>query len=245
MNKNTVIFDLLVKSPSLSENNQMNIVKYKTLISHLPVRQQCFTTKRSTWLKAEREINWLSDLNFKVFDNKDSISISRQDIFNTQGSIRELIIKTIYWGYTGGMRGNHFVNILKNIQKLEVIFSDLVNKFNRTSDDFKDLTKTLKGISGLGLSTYSKILYFLEINFDDNPSLILDQRLIDIFAGEIYFEYSTLKRITYNNGEKMYLEYLEVSNRLSTELQTNGENIEQFLFLFGNNLQSAPCLLHG
>ena len=32
------------------------------------------------------------------------------DIFETT-DLRELIIKTIYWGYTGGMRGNHFVNI--------------------------------------------------------------------------------------------------------------------------------------
>ncbi len=97
----------------------MDIDNYRILISNLPVRQQCFTTKRTTWVKAEKEIDWLKDLNNKLFDNKDTLNISRQDIFNTKKSIRELILKTIYWGYTSGMRGNHFVNILKNISTIE------------------------------------------------------------------------------------------------------------------------------
>ena len=78
----------------------MNMDRYKTLISNLPVRQQSFTTKRATWRKAEREIDWLENLNDKLFVDKDTLSISRQDIFDTV-EIRELILKTIYWGYTG------------------------------------------------------------------------------------------------------------------------------------------------
>jgi len=216
----------------------MDIDNYKILISNLPVRQQSFTTKRITWKNAEKEINWLSVLNDKLFDNQETLNISRQDIFNSNSSTRELILKTIYWGYTSGMRGNHFVNILQNIQTLEMTFSDLKSKNSLTSSDFNNLTKTVKDIPGLGLSTYSKLLYFLNIKFNGNPCLILDQRLIDVFASKTYSNFSSLSGITYNKAEKeYYLNFLEKVNQKSLELGTQGENIEQFLFMFGNNLK--------
>lgn len=215
----------------------MNINSYKTLISELPVQQQSFTTKRSTWRKAEKEIDWLTDSNNKLFDNKETLNISRQDIFDSSGTARELILKTIYWGYTAGMRGNHFVNILKNIQILETTFVDLKNKSNPTSSDFIDLTKVIKNISGIHLSTYSKLLYFFDIKFNEAPCLILDQRLIDVFNSGFYYEYSSLGKINNYNKEAKYLTYLDLTHQLATTLHTKGENIEQFLFIFGANLK--------
>ena len=197
----------------------MNITAFKTLISNLPVRQQSFTTKRTTWEKAENQIEWLKKLNDNLFGDKKNLAISRQDIFETT-DLRELIIKTIYWGYTGGMRGNHFVNILKHIDLLEDTFSKLRQKQNPTSSHFSELSQTFKNISGLGLSTYSKLLYFLQINFNDNPCLILDQRLIDVFATETYSEFNSINRIRYDNAEKKYLEFLQLTNEVSKKLGT-------------------------
>lgn len=215
----------------------MELDYYKTLVSKLPVRQQSFTTKRTTWEKAENQIEWLRKLNNNLFDNKKTLEISRQDIFETT-DLRELIIKTIYWGYTSGMRGNHFVNILKHIDLLENIFGNLKQIQNPTSNDFNKLSQAFKDISGLGLSTYSKLLYFLQINFNNNPCLILDQRLIDVFAAETYSEFNSIKKIRYDNAEKKYLDFLQLTNELSEKLKTEGENIEQFLFIFGKNLKS-------
>ena len=62
----------------------MNIDNYKILIKNLPVRQQCFTTKRTTWNKAENEVGWLKTLNDKLFGDSGTLTISRQDIFNTK-----------------------------------------------------------------------------------------------------------------------------------------------------------------
>ena len=45
----------------------MKITTFKTLISNLPVRQQCFTTKRTTWEKAENQIEWLKEFNDDLF----------------------------------------------------------------------------------------------------------------------------------------------------------------------------------
>lgn len=215
----------------------MNIDNYKILISNLPVRQQSFSTKRTTWQKAEKEIKWLYDLNDKLFENHKTLNISRQDLLNMTNSTRELILKTIYWGYPAGMRGNHFVNILQHIELLETTLNDLKSNVNSTSNNFRELTKTLKGISGLGLSTYSKLLYFFNIKFNNNPCLILDQRLIDVFASKFYYDFPSLEKINYDNAEAHYLDFLENMNNLSIALQTQGEKIEQFLFMFGNNLK--------
>ncbi len=215
----------------------MNIDNYKILISNLPVRQQGFTTKRKTWTKAEGEIQWLKNLNDKLFSDNKTLTISRQDIFQTN-EVREAIIKTIYWGYTAGMRGNHFVNILKHIETIEKVLLTLKEKSKPTTNDFFDLTLTFKNVAGLGLSTYSKLLYFSKISFNDNPCLILDQRLIDVFASNIYSNFKQLNKINYNNAEKKYLDFLQLSRQLAYELETQGENIELFLFIFGNNLKT-------
>lgn len=215
----------------------MNIDRYKILISNLPVRQQCFTTKRTTWLKAENEISWLKQLNDNLFGDESTLTISRQDIFETTEP-REIIIKTIYWGYTAGMRGNHFVNILKDIDTIESTLLSLRQKSNPTTTDFNSLIKTFKKVTGLGLSTYSKLLYFFKITFNDNPCLILDQRLINVFTSKLYANFQQLNNICYDNAEKKYLDFLNLTRQLANDIETEGENIELFLFTFGNNLKA-------
>ena len=217
----------------------MNLDNYKVLISCLPVRQQSFSTKRSTWKSAEEKTDWLAIANTKLFGNQNEISISRQDIFDSNSSTREMILKTIYWGYTGGMRGNHFVNIMGKIQLLENTLQQYTAKSSLSGKDFEELIKIFKDITGLGLSTYSKLLYFQGIRFNENPCLILDQRLIDVFASKFYSDFKILEGISDYNKEKNYLNYLETMNKLSQELNTQGENIEQFLFVFGNNLKHS------
>lgn len=214
----------------------MSLDIYKTLIASLPVRQQSFTTKRSTWLKAEKEISWLKGLNDTIFDSKSNLTISREDIFGTE-NLRELILKTIYWGYTPGMRGNHFVNILKKIEKIESALNTLRLSKQPTNAEFEELSVHLKEIDGLGLSTFSKILYFLGIEFNGNPCLILDQRLIDVFSSKIYPEFAKMTGIRYGSAEKKYIDFLEMMNQQAKKLETKGENIEQFLYLFGKNLK--------
>ena len=143
----------------------MKIANYKTLISSLPVRQQSFTTKRMTWLKAEMEVDWLAAINDYIFNNKKSINISKQDIFNGSHLVRESILRTIYWGYTRGMRGNHFIHILNKIHHLENVLTDLKNTVSPNSYDYSISIKELRNILGLGLSTYTKLLYFFDIKF--------------------------------------------------------------------------------
>jgi hypothetical protein len=211
----------------------MRIDKFKVLISNLPVRQQSFTTKRTTWKTAEDEIHWLGAFNDKLFDNKETLNISRQDIFTSNNSIRETILKTIYWGYTAGMRGKHFVEILKKIESLEKALEKLICLNESTKENFNHFKEAMKGIPGIGLSTYSKLLYFFNIKFDGNPCLILDQRLIDVINSKFYEDFIPLGKITDSKKEEAYLPFLKLTNEISKELNTNGDNVEQFLFIFG------------
>jgi hypothetical protein len=215
----------------------MRLNSYSNLINSLPVKEQSFETKRRTWLNAEERVGWLRDYNNSLFNTHDSIIISREDIFRTS-EIRDTIIKTIYWGYPRGMRGNHFILIMNQIDSLERTLDSLVGINTLTKTDFIDLTEVLGRINGLGLSTYTKLLYFLMIKFENQACLILDQRLIDLFASRKFVEFESLKHIRYTNAQYNYLDYLTIMHASAVELNVSGENIEQFLFLFGKNLKT-------
>jgi len=216
----------------------MLLDNYQPLLQSLPVLQQSFTTKRSTWETAEKSIVWLGELNDKLFQQRATLELSRQDIFSHSGSTSELIVKTIYWGYPNGMRGNHFVNILKNIEVLTDTLDSMKSKSSLDESEYESLVKSFDSVPGLGMSTFSKVLYFMKIRFNGNPSLILDLRLIDVFRSNVFADFNELKSIRYDNTRKHYLNYIRIMNELANRLGTSGECIEQFLFIFGNNLKA-------
>jgi hypothetical protein len=134
------------------------------------------------------------------------------------------------------MRGNHFNDILQNIQTLENALNEIRNIPTPTTTDFNKLANSFAGIRGLGLSTYSKLLYFSGIKFNGHACLILDKRLIDIFSNELFDDFAALRQI-HDSPTNYYIRYIETTNQIADRLQTRGENIEQFLFIFGNNLR--------
>lgn len=214
----------------------MNIFHFNNLIANLPVRQQCFTTRRGTWQNFENQTPWLMAINERLFEENISVNISRNDIFNTE-NVREKIIKTIYWGYPRGMRGNNFRNIVNQIDIIQAAVIGALENHNRTAQDFFQLTNVFGQIQGIGLSTYSKLLYFFDIRFNNLPSLILDQRLIDVFNRNIFENFQNLNNINYANAETHYMNYLNTLNAISENMGCQEENIEQFLFMFGNNIK--------
>ncbi|SEJ75203.1 hypothetical protein SAMN05216327_11892 [Dyadobacter sp. SG02] len=217
----------------------MKIQDYSGLIRNLPVRQQSFTTKRSTWGKAESQIPWLAELNNKIFENRIAVTISRQDVFATD-DVRELIVKTIYWGYPRGMRGNHVVNIFNAMKEIETEFTlALARETNQSIDssNFASLLELFESIEGLGISTLTKLLYFNDVTFDGHRCLILDSRIIKVLQEAKFNEFHSLRHIRYGKGVLLYTQYLQVMSAVSRDLDVNCEGLEQFLFLFGGNLK--------
>ena len=66
--------------------------------------------------------------------------------------------------------------------------------------------------------------------------MILDERIIRIFNNNVFIEFVNLSPISNYQFHNYYIKYLESLNNLSLQMNTNEENIEQFLFIFGNNL---------
>lgn len=212
-----------------------SINNYIHIIQSLPVAQQAFTIKASNWQKNLLIIHFQ-----EIFKGSESICLSRNDVHNTN-NIELFILKTILWGYPKGMRGKNFENIYKNLKAL----SEILNVPNRTflkKDNLSELQCKLHKIDGLGLSTYSKLLYFRDFIFDGVPALILDERLIRVFKNKVFKEFEPLSQISQYNSVKMYGAYLQIMSELSEQYKVSGEQIEQFLFIFGNHLKTTDSL---
>lgn len=165
-----------------------------------------------------------------------TVEISRGDLFGMVGQedFRDTIFSIILWGYPRNMRGNSFEMVLKNIEKLK----ELIN--GRTCFEDKDFIEIRKQLNktGIGLSTLSKILYFFEIQFSGVRSLILDSRIIDVLQNEKFDELKELREITEFSKDRYYIRYIKIMGELSNKYECEIDQLELFLFLFGNNLKT-------
>jgi hypothetical protein len=214
----------------------ININQFQSLIQSLPTRRQCFSIRRANFQNVENAFPWVIAMNNGLFLNQGVIQLSRNDLFNHGNIDREKILKIIYWGYPRGMRGNHLTNILNNVDQIVEELNRLYLINNLNLNDYISFHQWSVGITGLGSSTYTKLLYFCNIYFNSNHSMILDERIIRNFNNNVFIEFANLSPITNYQFHNYYIEYLETLNNLSLQMNTNEENIEQFLFIFGNNL---------
>lgn len=88
----------------------------------------------------------------------------------------------------------------------------------------------------MGLSTLTKILYFFRFTIEGKQCLILDSRIIDVINSRFFPELIDLHEITAQNKTKKYLAYL-MMEELSKSYKFKTDQLELFLFLFGNNLK--------
>lgn len=208
----------------------ISIKKYIGVINVLPVGEQAFTIKANNWKSL------ISKKHFhELFENETSICLSRQDIHNTN-NLELFILKTILWGYPSGMRGKNFNSIYQQIDGLSRILN-VPKKESMTKGNLLLLQDQFNHIKGLGLSTYSKFLYFKNFIFDGFSALILDERIIRIFNNEIFSEFGALNNISHYNSGKIYYNYIQIMSEISKEMETSPAKLEQFLFIFGNHLK--------
>jgi hypothetical protein len=211
--------------------------RFKNLIASMPVNEQAFTSKRETWEKYVEDFPALTDMISSVFGHRSSVEISRQDLFELAEKlrIRDFIFSTILWGYPAGMRGNHFPNILKNLNKIEEALNTCTK--NKNIRNWRNHYLSVIAIDGLGLSTYTKFLYFLKMRIENYPALILDLRLIDVFRKGVFHEFRELRGIRYDNAPALYPSYLQLIETTSIKYDLVPDNVEMFLFEFGGNLK--------
>ncbi|MFM2339106.1 MAG: hypothetical protein RL115_2299, partial [Bacteroidota bacterium] len=193
-----------------------------------------FTAKKITWDKENYKENKHFKLFLKDHFKSETLQISRQDCFNSNNNFYELLFKTILWGYPQGMRGNSFQTILTNLQTIKKNFeTHTKGKNSILFHDFENLEKSLRK-TGIGLSTLTKLLYFIDIYIDNFKAVIFDSRIIEVLQNSKFEE---LKHLA--DSKKNTISFYNFSVAL-TELfnfDCKNEQIEHFLFAFGLNLK--------
>lgn len=215
------------------ESMELHLSDFTVLIKHLPFEQQAFTTSKGTWKKYNNNKTFGKFYN-ELFENE-TIEVSRGDIFKiAQRDFNSTIFSIIFWGYPRNMRGNLFGQLLKNLEKLK---DSIHGKTHLTEEDFLKLKSSLKG-TGLGLSTLTKFLYFFNVEFDGCRSLILDSRIISVLQERRFSELSELTEITEFKKDNYYIPYIRLMNKLAKQNGYSVDQLELFLFMFGNNLKA-------
>ncbi|WP_028122954.1 8-oxoguanine DNA glycosylase OGG fold protein [Epilithonimonas tenax] len=216
----------------------MNIETFSDLIKFLPTEMSSFRIKKSNWNVAS-QMKIIND----IFEENEFKKISRSEIRAERKNLNIFVIKTLMWGYPTKGRGNNIENLLddENFSKLQTL---LHKYYNIKTIPYNLLVSDLKyyKIKGLGISTLSKFLYFLDIKIDGYKCVILDDKLIDIINNSNFKEVQPLKGITREFALKQsknklnYVNFLETINNISLKLNVEPENVEMFLFFFGKSL---------
>jgi hypothetical protein len=219
--------------------------RYRELINRLRVDQQTSISSIDTWTDRLGP-KVLEDLLLSLNqthrrEGNGTIEISRGDLFQLakreKGISRRLIYSVYIWGYPSGGRGNNCANMASRIEQIERAFLDARNPMCRVELD--ELSARLHGC-GIGLSTWTKLLYFGGFRVGSYHALILDSKVIRTFQRRLFEEFDELNRIgiTYNNGAAHYETYLRVMSRVASGLRVDRDKLEMFVFLFGSSLKS-------
>ena len=202
-----------------------SISEYKDLISNLPVEQQSSTIKKEIWKRIEYKRK--AEIERDIFGNEDSIEISRKDIF-AETDITKKIIMILMWGYPTGGRGNNIQNLLEKINVIIDILKS-INKNNLKEAEARKEIENLNSITGLGMSTWTKFLYFFDVSIDSNKCQIFDLKIIASLNKKQFDEFE--QKIWKQNID-YYFNYNKMLNKIATTLKVFPDRIELFLFLF-------------
>ena len=169
-----------------------------------------------------------------IFNGKPIVFISRQDVHERgRDDLEKLILLTIFWGYSFGMRGKNFEKIMEESHDIVALLEESRNGI----PDWDEHYKKIQNIEGLGISTYTKFLYFLRSKVNGFDPLILDAKIIRCMQSGIFSELNEFKSITYANSQSFYPIYLKRISNLAKSYEVDSDQIEYFLFLFGQNIK--------
>ncbi len=199
------------------------------MICQIPFRNHSFDISKSNW-----EGEYQSDLINRVFEGKNTITLNRFDLFNSAWNIEQFIIKTLMWGYPTKGRGNNIETILKdnNFNTLVII----LDNYRDSEITAETLIQNANSISGIGVSTISKFIYFLKTRVNGYKSIILDRQIIEVINSGRFEELNPLSGIRYDNALNNYVQYIKTIDEISTDSGCEPDQIELFLFSFGRNL---------
>ena len=170
------------------------------------------------------------------FQGRKEVCLTRNDVFkDRRGNIELFLLSVLFWGYPGNQRGR-CTKAFNNWEDLVNMSYNLRRRKNLTNEEFRGYFRTMDNISGLGISTYSKIFYFLGITIDGHPCLILDDMVgkgVHLLEGE---EFTDIKDTL--NGQryryyKNFGHYLRFAHKFAKANACPVDSVEYVLWLSG------------
>ena len=213
----------------------MQLSDFRDLIANMPVPYQGFSSKRSTWASHINSSNKAGEALNSIFGTSEEVTISRCDLQKlASAGLEQFVMATIIWGYSSGMRGKNFANIISHLEPLtELLSAARLQPVENWHTHFAKIGP----IVGLGLSTHTKFLSFLQVEVQGYTALILDDRIIQVASRGIFKELSPIQRLSSYNADRMYPQYLKCMHDVANDLAVPAENLEFFLFEFGLSLK--------
>lgn len=214
----------------------MELTAYTELIKQMPYKDQAFETQKDTW-KPFKKDKLFTKFYEETFARSETVTISRGDLFSmAKKDPLKAVFAIILWGYPRGYtRANNMVRSFPLfLKQVEYLSDQLYTHKSITADELKQMLKTCKGV---GLSTLSKLLYFFNIKVEGYKCLIMDARIIGVLCQDKFTELHPLSGVREHNKEHFYPEYLKICAQLSKKYGYKPDQLELFLFMFGNNLK--------
>lgn len=207
--------------------------RFKNLIDAMPVKYQAFTTKYDTWSDYVHDAPVID----QIFDGQEHLQLSRADLFEIarSGDLERFFLSVIMWGYPRGMRGHHFSNILTFRAELLDLLKELQQ--NPVIEDWTNHYSRVSRIRGMGMSTYTKLLYFIGAFIGKNRCLIFDDRIVRTFNKRLFTAFWEMENARAGTMHSLYPKYIEVISGQADAMNVESEKIELFLFQFGINLK--------
>lgn len=212
----------------------MRITDFEELIRHLPFEYQAFNVNPENWKDVGQ-----TEIISKIFSGKESVTISRFDLFHSTWDLKSFVIKLLMWGYPTKGRGKNIENLLLP-ENFELLISKLSLAIEKKNISMQEVKELINGIKGIQLSTLSKILYFSRVNVESFPAMILDQRVINALNSDSKFQdigIEKFKNLNYTNAINSYDDYLKFIFGLAIQMKVLPDQIEIFLFMFGTSLK--------
>lgn len=147
---------------------------------------------------------------------------------HSEDDIAKKIVMVLMWGYPTGGRGSNIESILKRIDVLIPLLSS-VNERNLTKAKASNLIKEFSSIRGLGISTWSKLLYFFNAEVDSRKCQIYDLKIVDSLNKKQFDELGTQE---WKQNIIHYYQYIELVDSFATSMGALPEQVELFLFYY-------------
>jgi hypothetical protein len=210
----------------------MEIADYVDLIREIPLLQESYTTRREVWEPYFGENETLAEL----FGDESRLEISQAEIFAAcnAGEKEKLFYMTILWAFPYGLYKKDPAVLFAS----KAAFQDLLDEATVGVKCWAKYRFAVEDVYKLGISAYSKLLYFSRATVEGMPAVKLDKRILDVLQSGRFKELRIMEHFPYFTAFDRYADYLEMMQIVAEKLDIPLANMVKFLSDYGLHLKA-------